>query len=68
MPRLREVPRSEVSAPIVEMMYQFLFGDRDPQTGEQGIASATIGSAGEIGLAHSGDCRRGRGGRSYGIV
>ncbi|HMT22876.1 MAG TPA: carboxymuconolactone decarboxylase family protein [Microthrixaceae bacterium] len=42
MPRLREVPRSEVSAPIVEMMYQFLFGDRDP-VAEPGTTTGTPG-------------------------
>ena len=30
MPRLREIPRSEATAPIVLSMYDRLFGDRDP--------------------------------------
>ena len=42
MPRLREVPRSEVSAPVVEMMYQFLFADRDP-VAEPGTTTGTPG-------------------------
>lgn len=42
MPRLREVPRSEVTAPIVETMYDFLFADRDPVT-EPGTTTGTPG-------------------------
>lgn len=30
MPRLHQVPRSEAEAPIVQVMYDLLFGDRDP--------------------------------------
>ena len=30
MPRLRQVPRSSDNPPIVQRMYDFLFGDRDP--------------------------------------
>lgn len=41
MPRLREVPRSEVH-PFGEVMYGLLFGDRDP-TVEPGTASGTPG-------------------------
>ncbi len=32
MPRLRQVPRAEATAPIVTTMYDFIFGDRDPVT------------------------------------
>ena len=42
MPRLREVPRSEVTAPIVTMMYDHLFGDRDP-VAEPGTTTGTPG-------------------------
>ncbi|MFN8049913.1 MAG: carboxymuconolactone decarboxylase family protein [Acidimicrobiales bacterium] len=42
MPRLREVPRSEVTAPAVTMMYDFLFGDRDP-VAEPGTTTGTPG-------------------------
>ncbi len=42
MPRLREVSRSENDAPIVEMMYRFLFGDRDP-VAEPGTTTGTPG-------------------------
>ncbi|MFV0309833.1 MAG: carboxymuconolactone decarboxylase family protein [Desertimonas sp.] len=42
MPRLRQVPRSEVTAPVVEAMYNRLFGDRDPVT-EPGTATGTPG-------------------------
>src|SRR5437763_10196042 len=41
MPRLREVPRSE-AAPSVRMMYDVLFGDRDP-VAEPGTSSGTPG-------------------------
>lgn len=30
MPRLHQVPRADVTDPVVSMMYDFLFGDRDP--------------------------------------
>ena len=31
MPRLRQVPRGDATAPIVTAMYDFMFGpDRDP--------------------------------------
>jgi alkylhydroperoxidase family enzyme len=43
MPRIREVPRSEVEAPIVEMMYGFLFADRDP-VAEPGTTTGTPGN------------------------
>lgn len=42
MPRIREVSRGENDAPIVEMMYQFLFGDRDP-VAEPGTTTGTPG-------------------------
>lgn len=43
MPRLREIPRAEVTAPIVQAMYQRLFGpDRDP-VAEPGTATGTPG-------------------------
>lgn len=42
MPRLREVPRAEVSSPVVEAMYRRLFGDRDP-VAEPGTATGTPG-------------------------
>ena len=42
MPRLREVPRSEANAPVVQMMYQFLFADRDPVT-DPGTTTGTPG-------------------------
>lgn len=42
MPRLRQVPRAEVTAPVVEAMYQRLFGDRDP-VAEPGTATGTPG-------------------------
>ncbi|MEY2454232.1 MAG: hypothetical protein QOD92_3806 [Acidimicrobiaceae bacterium] len=41
MPRLREVPRAE-AAPSVQLMYDFLFGDRDP-VAEPGTSSGTPG-------------------------
>jgi alkylhydroperoxidase family enzyme len=43
MPRLREVPRAEAKAEIVETMYQQLFGDRDP-VAEPGTATGTPGN------------------------
>jgi alkylhydroperoxidase family enzyme len=42
MPRLREVPKAEASAPIVLAMYKRLFGDRDP-VAEPGTATGTPG-------------------------
>ena len=42
MPRLRQVPRSEDNAPIVESMYQLLFDDRDP-VAEPGTATGSPG-------------------------
>ena len=42
MPRLREIPRAEVTAPIVKSMYKRLFGDRDP-VAEPGTATGTPG-------------------------
>ena len=30
MPRLRQVPRAEAPDGIVPVMYDFIFGDRDP--------------------------------------
>jgi alkylhydroperoxidase family enzyme len=42
MPRLREVPKAEASAPIVLSMYERLFGDRDP-VAEPGTATGTRG-------------------------
>lgn len=43
MPRLREVPRAEATAEIVETMYQQLFGDRDP-VAQPGTATGTPGN------------------------
>jgi alkylhydroperoxidase family enzyme len=42
MPRLRQVRRGESDAPIVETMYEMLFGDRDPVT-EPGTATGSPG-------------------------
>src|SRR6516165_4751499 len=42
MPRLREIPKAEASAPIVLSMYQRLFGDRDP-VADPGTATGTPG-------------------------
>ena len=42
MPRLREVPRSEVSDPKVLALYDLLFGDRDP-VAQPGTATGTRG-------------------------
>lgn len=42
MPRLRQVPRSEASAPIVKTMYDFLFDGRDP-VAEPGTATGSRG-------------------------
>src|SRR3974377_2286959 len=43
VPRLREIPRSEVDAKIVVSMYDRLFGDRDP-VAEPGTATGTPGN------------------------
>jgi alkylhydroperoxidase family enzyme len=43
MPRLKEVPRAEVSAPHVLKMYEKHFGDRDP-VAEPGTAAGTPGN------------------------
>ena len=42
MPRLHQVTRDEASAPIVTVMYDFLFGDRDP-VAEPGTEAGTRG-------------------------
>jgi alkylhydroperoxidase family enzyme len=42
MPRLRQIPRSEATAPIVLAMYDRLFGDRDP-VAEPGTETGTPG-------------------------
>jgi alkylhydroperoxidase family enzyme len=42
MPRLHQVSRAEASAPIVTMMYDLLFEDRDP-VAEPGTATGTRG-------------------------
>jgi alkylhydroperoxidase family enzyme len=42
MPRLRAIPRDEVSSPLVLSMYKRLFGDRDP-VAEPGTATGTPG-------------------------
>ncbi len=42
MPRLRQVPRSEATAPIVRTMYDFLFDGRDP-VAEPGTATGSRG-------------------------
>jgi alkylhydroperoxidase family enzyme len=42
MPRLREIPRGEVTSPLVLSMYRRLFGDRDP-VAEPGTATGTPG-------------------------
>ncbi len=43
MPRLREIPRSEVKDDYVLKLYQALFGDRDPVS-EPGTATGTPGN------------------------
>ncbi len=43
MPRIREIPRAEVEAPIIEMMYKFLFAERDP-VAEPGTTTGTPGN------------------------
>lgn len=58
MPRLRQVPRSDDNAPIVERMYEVIFGDRDPiaepgtSTGTRGDWWTTFANAPEI-LEHA---------------
>ncbi|HVM09044.1 MAG TPA: carboxymuconolactone decarboxylase family protein [Acidimicrobiales bacterium] len=42
MPRLREVPRSEATAPVVLRIYDQLFGERDP-VAEPGTETGTPG-------------------------
>ena len=42
MPRLREIPRAEVTSETVQRSYQQLFGDRDP-VAEPGTATGTRG-------------------------
>jgi alkylhydroperoxidase family enzyme len=42
VPRLREIPKSEAIAPIVQSMYERLFGDRDP-VAEPGTSTGTPG-------------------------
>lgn len=42
MPRLRQVPRAEATAPIVTTMYEYLFGARDP-VAEPGTATGSRG-------------------------
>jgi len=42
MPRLRQVPRAEAPAGIVQVMYKMLFDDRDP-VAEPGTATGTPG-------------------------
>ena len=42
MPRLRQVPRDDVTDPFVQKMYQQLFDDRDP-VAEPGTAAGTPG-------------------------
>ena len=42
MPRLNQVPRSDDNAPIVQTMYDLLFGDRDP-VAEPGTSTGTSG-------------------------
>jgi alkylhydroperoxidase family enzyme len=43
MPRLREVPRSEVSDPYIRRIYETLFGSRDP-VAQPGTATGTPGN------------------------
>jgi alkylhydroperoxidase family enzyme len=43
VPRLREIPKTEATAPIVLSMYRRLFGDRDPVS-EPGTATGTPGN------------------------
>ncbi len=43
MPRLRQVPRAEAPDGIVPLMYDFIFGDRDP-VAEPGLNNGTPGN------------------------
>lgn len=43
MPRLRQVPRDEAPDGIVPVMYDFIFGDRDP-VAEPGLRNGTPGN------------------------
>ena len=43
MPRLRQVPRAEAPDGIVPVMYDFMFGDRDP-VAEPGLNNGTPGN------------------------
>jgi alkylhydroperoxidase family enzyme len=43
VPRLRQVPRSEAPEGIVPLMYDFIFGDRDP-VAEPGLPNGTPGN------------------------
>lgn len=43
VPRLRQVPRDEAPEGIVRVMYQFIFGDRDP-VAQPGLANGTPGT------------------------
>lgn len=43
MPRLRQVPRAEAPDGIVPVMYDFIFGDRDP-VAEPGLPNGTPGN------------------------
>jgi AhpD family alkylhydroperoxidase len=43
MPRLRQIPRSEAAEGIVAVMYDFIFGDRDP-VAEPGLPNGTPGN------------------------
>jgi alkylhydroperoxidase family enzyme len=55
MPRLREIPRDEVTSPFVRSMYKRLFGkDRDP-VAEPGTATGTPGDWWTV-WANSPDC------------
>src|ERR1700712_4225637 len=42
MPRVRQVPRDEAPEGIVTVMYDFIFGDRDP-VAEPGLPNGTTG-------------------------
>ncbi|MDQ3312598.1 MAG: carboxymuconolactone decarboxylase family protein, partial [Actinomycetota bacterium] len=42
MPRLRQVPRDEVTSPVVSALYDMMFGDRDP-VAEPGTPTGTPG-------------------------
>lgn len=42
MPRLRQVPRNEVTSPVVSALYDMMFGDRDP-VAEPGTPTGTPG-------------------------